>query len=193
MLNKLRRNVEGSLLKIGRALGGLGLTPNIITTLGVAAASLAGLLFYLRAPVMGGLLILVSGLLDVLDGAVAKALKKTTRFGGVYDSVMDRYGEFVILLGMALGGYLDGVIAMIAIFSSVMVSYVRARVEAYTSKKFAVGFFERAERLILLILASFITPLFHRAIEYAVYVLILGSQATVLQRLYYAWNIFRGR
>jgi len=117
--------------------------------------------------IVGGILILLSGVFDVFDGAVARASNFTTRFGGVLDSVCDRYADALIFAGI-IYGFISGNIAqpmllgievwlwcMFAMIGSFLVSYTRARAEAAGSGVLNVGIAERSERMILLIIGAF--------------------------------------
>ncbi|MDK2892092.1 MAG: archaetidylinositol phosphate synthase [Methanohalophilus sp.] len=116
--------------------------------------------------VLGGILLLLSGIFDVLDGAVARASNFTTPFGGVLDSVCDRYADALIFAGI-IYGLVSGSIksslfgadlwlwCIFAMIGSFMVSYTRARAEAAGSGVLNVGIAERSERMILLMIGAF--------------------------------------
>ncbi len=141
----------------------IGLTPNGVTTIGFLLNLTVAVLFILgaergeRADLSvvgwGGFLMLIAGLFDMLDGQVARIGKMTSRFGAFYDSVMDRYSELVVFLGIcwyliAHGYFLSSVFAFVAVIGSVMVSYIRARAEA-VGVECSGGFMQRPERVVL--------------------------------------------
>lgn len=189
MLGKLREKYEKFMEPIGKLLSSLGLSPNALTILSVILACLSGTLFYLRRPILGVIGILVTGILDMLDGAIARAIGKTTRFGGVLDHVLDRYAEFAIITGMALGGYLTPLLALYAIFGMVMASYVRAKAESIGGlKSCTVGIMERQEKLILLMLGGVLVSWFRDALNVVAIIVGTLSHVTAFQRLLYTYK-----
>lgn len=136
---------------------------------------------------MGGVLILVGALFDMLDGVVARTRNKTTLFGAFLDSVLDRYSDAFILLAIAYNLWnasnMTGVILSLgALLGSFMISYSRARAEGI-GEECKNGVMERPERVILISLGAisgFIIP--------ALWVLVILTNITVMQRIYYVWN-----
>jgi len=160
MKQALKTGVRGMALPIGRGLSRIGLTANGITFLGLVFAVVSAWGFWQsdRGLAFGGLVL--SGLADLLDGAVARANGgQGTKFGAAFDSSLDRYGE-----GLVFGGILLGlverladpwllVLAVLAGMGSFMVSYVRARAEGL-GVSCEVGMLERPERVILLLVLA---------------------------------------
>jgi phosphatidylglycerophosphate synthase len=178
---------------IGVQLGTLGLKPNTITTLSLFVSCLAAAAYCLRLPIIGAIGLLGSGFVDMLDGAVARATGSATRFGAVYDHVVDRYAEFAVLLGMGLGGLVDWFLVVFALFGMVMASYTRAKAESVGGlKSCTVGLAERQEKLILLLIGSIMEPLFSLALPICVAAVGVLSHVTVVQRLHYTLNHTRG-
>lgn len=178
---------------IGRSLGASGIRPNIVTTISLLLAILAAFAYGMHFPILGGVGIVASGLVDMLDGAIARATAKSSRFGAVYDHVLDRYAEFVILLGIGLGGFADWYWIVFCLFGMIMASFVRAKAESVGGlKSCTVGIAERQEKLILLIVGSLLQPLIGSAILSAVIIVGILSHVTVLQRLNYTFNQTRG-
>ncbi len=152
------RRVFESLLDpiVDRLIGG-GAHPNLLTTLGTVVAVGSGAAFGLGQVRAGGLLLLLSGVLDMLDGRVARGGGKTSTFGAFYDSTLDRIAETGLFLGIAVfflrGGLAEpwvvlGVVAaFLALAFGLIVSYARARAEA-VGLECRVGVFQRAERII---------------------------------------------
>jgi phosphatidylglycerophosphate synthase len=181
------------MLPLGTRLGALGFKPNTVTTLSLLISCLAALAFSLKLPLIGALGILGSGFVDMLDGAVARATNTATRFGAVYDHVLDRYAEFAILLGIGLGGFVDWIWVVFALFGMVMASFVRAKAESVGGlKSCTVGVAERQEKLILLLIGSFLEPLLPLALPICVVIVGVLSHVTVVQRLRYTFNQTRG-
>jgi CDP-diacylglycerol---glycerol-3-phosphate 3-phosphatidyltransferase len=135
------------------------LKPNHITYAGLATSLLAGVSF-VYCPLLGGMLTLITGLLDTLDGSLARAMGQSKKFGAFLDSVLDRYTELFIYLGIC--GYFyrlkEALLILLILFGSLMVSYTRARAEGL-GERCLVGFFQRGERIILLGLAGIMNPL----------------------------------
>jgi len=161
--------------------------PNVLTFLGlvinvVAAVLLAEGLF--RA---AGVVIISAGLFDMVDGRVARATNQVTRFGGFFDSVLDRYSDLALLMGLLvyygnIGRSFYVVLTAIVMTGSVMVSYTRARAEnAIPTCK--VGFMERPERVVLLIIGA----LFDRMAP-VLWVIAVLSNITVAHRMIFTWQ-----
>ena len=167
------------------------ITPNAITWFGfllnVCAATLivAGDLF------AAGFVVLVAGLFDLLDGALARLTNQVTRFGAVLDSTLDRLGEAVLLLGIlilyAQGQSVAGILLVgIVLLGSLMVSYVRARIETL-GLECKVGLFTRAERVIVLAIGLLLSQIDYALIA-ALAIIAVFSFFTVGQRLFYGWR-----
>jgi len=163
--------------------------PNFLTLLALFAGFGAGLLYYLEKQLWAGILIIICGLLDILDGKVALKSNRQTLFGAIFDSSLDRYSEFFVLFGLAL--YFMHHWAVWIIFwtflGSAMVSYTRARAEGlgFDCK---VGFMQRAERIILLALGTFVGVIFNifNPVMIGVLSLIaLVSNFTAIQRIFH--------
>jgi CDP-diacylglycerol--glycerol-3-phosphate 3-phosphatidyltransferase len=171
-------------------LAAAGVTPNMISVAGfggnVAAGVLAASGFFFWA----GVVMLISSALDLLDGALARKTGTVTKFGAVFDSVLDRLSEAVVLAGLlyhysAIGGHNQEVIlCYAAIVGSIMVSYVRARAEGI-GLTLREGLFTRAERVILLVIALIVG---HGVVLWALWALAVLSHLTALQRLFTVWQ-----
>lgn len=131
---------------------------------------------------LGGILILVAGLFDLLDGALARFAKKTTKFGAILDSTVDRISEAAIFCGL-LVWYMPGRLEILLIFAvligSFLVSYIRARAEGL-GLECKVGLFTRAERVIVLAVGLLVNQ-----VVIALWILVVFVYITVVQRLVY--------
>ena len=171
---------------VGRVLARTGVTPNTLTTLGLLFTLAATYLVAIGELVLGGWVLVVGGLMDTFDGAVARAVGRSNAFGSFYDSVTDRISDAAILGGLAW--YLRDeprmfVVALVVLASASVTSYVRAKAEAI-DLDCSVGFVERAERAVLLIIAL----VFHRWVfEPVLWVLAVGGVITVVQRVHHVW------
>jgi archaetidylinositol phosphate synthase len=199
MLTKLKQRVQQMLAAEARAAHRIGLTPNMITGIGIILAFLSGLAYGTRALkwqsdplilLLATVLLLFSGFCDALDGIVARLYGQATVFGGFLDSVLDRYADAAIYIGIIVGGLCDPLWGMIALVGSLLVSYSRARAEAAGTKMESVGFAERAERMIILLVASLIAIFWQPTIvmNVGVFILAILSNFTVLQRSLYIYR-----
>lgn len=153
----LRTGFDALVLPIARWLGTLGATPNVITTVGALVLAAAGAAFATGRVRVGGSLLLLSGLFDMLDGKLARDSGSVTPFGAFYDSTLDRVGESILFLGIALFFVAGGVpaamapvavaAAILALAGSLLVSYTRARAEGL-NLECKVGILQRAERIV---------------------------------------------
>lgn len=198
MLTRVKQKVQQMLTAEARAAHRIGLTPNMISGMGLILAFLSAFtyaewqknaLYLLLATV----LLLLSGFCDVLDGIVARLYEKTTVFGGFLDSVLDRYADSAVYIGIIVGfnrGLCDTLWGVIAIVGSLLVSYSRARAEAGGIKMESVGLAERAERIIILLAASLIAVFWQPTTVMNIGVILLAilSNLTVLQRSFYVYG-----
>jgi CDP-diacylglycerol--glycerol-3-phosphate 3-phosphatidyltransferase len=190
---------------IARAMISGGVHPNTITTLGTLLVIGSGVAFGYGAIHWGGVLLLLSGVFDILDGQVARQGGKTTTFGAFYDSTLDRVGEGAVFSGLIvyfLTGPLPSELRMravaaslVALIASFLVSYTRARAEALGVEN-KVGIAGRAERILLLGLPTLVfgagpgrpgVVLF-----WIVVVLALVAAVTVIQRVAHVARVARG-
>jgi archaetidylinositol phosphate synthase len=185
MLNKLRPRVQRLMDPLANKTG---LNPNIITIIGLIISLLSAYAFASGNLLIGGLLILVSGFFDVLDGAVARNNNSKTKFGGLLDSTSDRFADAFIIIGIIYGGFVDWIWGILALHASLTVSYVRSRAEV-EGIKCDVGVAERAERLFIIMagafLGYFINPYF---MTLAVLLVVVLGYFTVIQRVYHSWK-----
>jgi archaetidylinositol phosphate synthase len=190
MLTKLKQRAQLRLTSVAVSIHNVGLNPNHVSLLGIAFAVLAALTYWQWKLhsfllILAPLLMLASGLLDALDGAMARLYGEATKFGGFLDSLLDRYADAVILCGIILGGLTEVSWGLAALMGSLLVSYTRARAEAAGVKMETVGLAERAERLILLALVSFLAFIWVEALCWGILVLAILTNLTVVQRAIY--------
>ncbi len=168
------------------------LKPNTLTWCALAISLITAAIIATGHLIIGGLLVLISGLFDILDGALARLTNQSTRFGALLDSTFDRISDAAILLGILVLYASDGniiVIALIflALVMSLLTSYVRARAEGI-GIICTVGLFTRTERVIILALGLLLTPLYKFSIFIALLLLVIFGFATIVQRLVYVWR-----
>jgi len=155
---------------------------------------LSGLMFAVGDLLLGAAMILLSGFVDMLDGAVARNNSSKTKFGGILDSTSDRFADAAIIIGIMYGGFVNPLIGALAIHASLTVSYVRARAES-EGINCSVGFAERAERLIIVVAGAILSVVFNEnTILYGAVVLIMIlGYLTVFQRVYHSWKELKGQ
>jgi archaetidylinositol phosphate synthase len=190
LLTKLKQRAQSQLTSVAASIHYLGLTPNHVSILGIAFAVLSAFTYWQWKVdpfflILAPLLILTSGFLDALDGAIARLYGETTKFGGFFDSLLDRYADAFILCGIILGGLTEVYWGLAALLGSLLVSYSRARAEAAGVKMESVGLVERAERLLLLVLASLLAFIWIDALNWGILVLAILTNLTVIQRAIY--------
>jgi phosphatidylglycerophosphate synthase len=188
MLGKLRERYQRTIAPVGKALAKIGLSPNVMTVASLLVAISSAYVYTLKRPFEGGLLIVLTGIFDMLDGAIARSIDRVTRFGATFDHVIDRYAEFFIVLGIAYAGYTPWAYCFFTLFGMLMASFTRAKAESVGGlKSCTVGIAERQEKLLLLIGGSLLSPFFPEALDYAVLLVGILSHVTVAQRLHYTW------
>jgi len=180
LLNRIRSSIASALKPVASSLAALGLSPNQITVIGLLISLLSAYVFYLSFQFWGGLLLLLAGLFDIIDGAVARVTGKVTKWGGVLDSILDRYSDLIIIGAILLAGLCDPLWGVIAMIGSVMVSYIRARGEVEGVKMSSVGLMERAERMVILAVSAILGYTWAGIILLAIL-----THITVAHRLWY--------
>jgi archaetidylinositol phosphate synthase len=194
LLNRFREKLIPITTLIGNNFGSLGLSPTFWSMIGFAFAILSSIFFGLTnflnqqgiefpSQIFASILLLISGFFDIVDGSVARVMKKSTTKGAFLDSNFDKISEALIFIGIAIGGLSSPILAMIALSTSILVSYLRARAESLGIELKGVGIGERAERLLILSICGFI-PI-SESIQWGVIIIILISGFSFLQRLRY--------
>src|SRR5271154_3421161 len=175
------------LYKIVHGLAATGVHPNVLTFTGLIVNVWAAVLFAAgRFPTAGAVMIL-AGVFDMTDGRVARAQGRVTTFGGFFDSVIDRYSDLVLYLGLLVyyarvNRFFYAILVGVAMAGSVMVSYARARAESLIPSCKA-GFWERPERIVLLILGAL-----GNRMAPALWLLDNRPNISVIQRIVHTWN-----
>jgi archaetidylinositol phosphate synthase len=205
LLNKLRDLLQPTMTKLGTSFASTGLSANFWTGVGLAISIAAGIAYaspafvtgvewytpYLAA-VIGGLLLLISGFFDIVDGSVARVTKQASKKGAFLDSSFDKISEVVIFAGIAFGGLADPFWCLLALGISILVSYTRARADSLGVELKGIGIGERAERMLILAIIGMI-PL-HLALSgdsilpqtgmyWAVIIVSIVAGVTLIQRI----------
>jgi archaetidylinositol phosphate synthase len=191
LLNKFRKHLQPILEKIGILFASTGLSPNIFSLIGFIITILSSIIFGINSlqfdptinfSAIGSFFLLVGGFFDVIDGSVAKITKKSSRKGSFLDSTLDKISETIIFLGIAIGELANPILCLIAVSSSLLVSYTRSRAETLGIDLSGVGFGERAERILILAVMGLLP--FAHSLEYGVIIVIGISIITIIQRIY---------
>jgi CDP-diacylglycerol--glycerol-3-phosphate 3-phosphatidyltransferase len=191
---------ETAIKPIDRVLVSLRVHPHIITVAGLAISALAFNFFRLGWFFWGGVMVVFSGVCDVLDGRLARGTNRMSKFGALIDSTIDRYSEVIMFLGLAVFFRQTHVyiayLIILAIAGSFMVSYTRARAEGL-GIECRVGLMQRPERMTYLALGAFIGSAFLNLgwTKAGIYVVIASiwfiaifANITVIQRVIYIRN-----
>lgn len=173
------------------ALAAVGVTPGAVTVAGLLGSAGAGVLIARGELLAGGVVMLVAAAFDLLDGALARATGRATRFGAVLDATFDRLSEAAVLFGVlvyetGLGNREETLLVFAAAVGSMLVSYVRARAESHGAT-LTEGLFTRPERVVLLAAALMIPG----ALRPGLWLLAVLTLLTVAQRLYLAGRALR--
>lgn len=161
--------------------------PNVLTFLGLVINIVAAVLLAAGQFRAAGFVIISAGLFDMVDGRVARETNQVTRFGGFFDSVLDRYSDLALLMGLlvyygSINRPFYVVMTAIVMAGCVMVSYTRSRAEN-TIPSCKVGFMERPERIVLFIIGA----LFDRMAP-VLWVIAILSNLTVVHRMIFTWQ-----
>lgn len=181
-----------------RGLASLGVPPNILTTIGLLINMACGVLFGFGEFFWAGVVLIIANLFDMLDGNVARLSGRVTKYGGFLDSTLDRLSDMGAFMGIIIfyardtpqHSVLNVFLAGAGMIASVLVSYTTARSEGLGVKA-NVGFLQRPERVVLLIIGALSTwnwestSFWHNRMPQVLWVLAVGSLWTLLQRMIY--------
>ena len=178
--------------KISDRLNKHGINPAHLTLGGLIINALGCLLYAYGRFLTGSFVILIAGLFDMLDGALARSSGKATKFGAFMDSVVDRYSDFLIFGGLLI--YFSRItdtsavsLVLVVIAGALLTSYTKARAESLIPQC-NVGWIERPERIIIVCLGGIFQFLFP-----ALWILAFTTHLTALQRIYYTWRETEGK
>jgi CDP-diacylglycerol---glycerol-3-phosphate 3-phosphatidyltransferase len=191
-LTQMRRDIGYRIANpMVRILARSSLKPDTLTLLGLAVNLGAAYTIARDYLVLGGVLVLVSGIFDLLDGALARFAKRATKFGAILDSTVDRVSEAAVLFGLIVwyvskGAEIEILLVFAVLIGSFLVSYVRARGEGL-GLQCQVGLFTRAERVIVLAVGLLLSgvDVVIPPVTIALWILLVFVYVTVAQRLFY--------
>jgi CDP-diacylglycerol--glycerol-3-phosphate 3-phosphatidyltransferase len=168
-------------------LASINVHPNILTLIGLLINIVAAILFYKGIFTWAALVVIFAGIFDMVDGEVARRTNRVTKFGAFFDSVIDRYSDVLLLLGLI--GWFARInrlqyvwLTGLCLIGSVLTSYTRARAESLIPAC-KVGFMERPERIVLLVIGALSDRM-----AAALWVMAILSNWTVSQRIWYTWR-----
>ncbi len=191
--NLVRQRVQFLLNAIARALGALGLTPNMLTLIGFFAMCGIGVVLAFGNFALGGVLIIAAGIFDALDGSLARLTNRVTKFGAFLDSTTDRFAEGALYLGIMYWYLQRGMtfvayLVFLTLLGSLMVSYARARAEGI-GVEMKEGLMTRFERIALLVIGLLLTAaLGDASILIVLAILAVFTNLTAVQRM---WLVYR--
>lgn len=173
--------------RLAGLLAATGIPPNVITWSALIINLWAGILFASGRFAAAGGLMLLAGLCDLLDGRVARIQGRVSLFGAFLDSIFDRYADLMLLLGLLVyyvhvDRFSYAILTGAAMAGAVMVSYARARAASLVPDV-SIGFWDRPERLALMILAALLNRM-----PVALWILAIGPNITVIHRIVYTWK-----
>ena len=169
-----------------------GIPPNVITWSALVLNLWAGVCFALGRFAAAGGMMIAACVCDLLDGPVARRQGRVSTFGGFLDSILDRYADLILFLGLlvyyaSVNRFREAVLAGASMAGAVMVSYAKARAESLVPTS-EVGFWERPERLVLMILGALVNRM-----PLVLWILAIGPNITVVHRILHTWNQTEGR
>lgn len=201
MLTILKKRIQEMLATEAKIAHKIGLTPNHISVIGfILAIGTAASYAFTTTESLWLLLLAVffmmaSGFCDAMDGIVARTFQQTSKFGGFFDSVLDRFADATSYAGILVAGLCNSafgvfwgtIVTLAALISSMLVSYTRSRAEAIGVKMESVGIAERAERMLILAAVSIMGFWYLPILGYGVALIAALSTITVLQRV---WHVY---
>lgn len=181
--------VRHYMLRVGSLFATLGITPNMATLIGLGLNVIVAIILGFGHPIIAGVLLLFASAFDMVDGAIARATNTISKFGGFFDSTIDRYSEIVVYIGLLVwlntteNDHLGSLLTLVAATGALMISYARARAEAlgYTA---SVGLVARPERVILLALCLII-----RQPMWALWILAILTHVTAVWRIVHVYRL----
>lgn len=181
--------VRRYMLYVGAWFAAVGITPNMATLIGLMLNGVVAVIIGFGHPIIGGVLLLIASAFDMVDGAIARSTNSVSKFGGFFDSTIDRYSEIVVYVGLLFwlnrtqDDHIGAILILISATGAMMISYTRARAEAIGYKA-SVGLLARPERVVLLALCLIIKqPL------WALWILAVLTHVTAVWRILHVYRL----
>lgn len=181
--------VRSRMLVVGKAFASVGITPNMATLIGLVLNIIVAVILGFGHPIIAGVLLLFASAFDMVDGSIARATNTISKFGGFFDSTIDRYSEIVVYVGLLVwlnstsDDHLGSFLIVVAVSGALMISYARARAEALGYNA-SVGFLARPERVILLAICLII-----KQPMWALWILAVLTHVTAIWRIYHVYGL----
>ena len=182
MLDRLRGKLGDATLRLGAGASRVIPSPTVWTVIGLLFAFISAYTFSVSTSpwqMIAGVSLLLSGFLDIVDGAVARSSNKTSKRGSFLDSTLDRAGEVAVFLGIMQGGYSPALLVLLTLALSLLVSYTRAKADSLGVSLAGIGVGERSERILVLGLTSVFGLLF-----YGLVIVSVLAAITFVERMY---------
>jgi CDP-diacylglycerol--glycerol-3-phosphate 3-phosphatidyltransferase len=177
------------MLHVGSWFAKLGVTPNMATLIGLGLNIIVAVILGFGHPIIAGVLLLFASAFDMVDGAIARATNTISKFGGFFDSTIDRYSEIVVYVGLLAwlnttdNDHLGSFLTLVAATGALMISYARARAEAIGYKA-SVGLVARPERVVLLAICLII-----KQPMVALWILAILTHVTAVWRIAHVYRL----
>jgi len=160
------------------------INPNLVSTLALVCALIAGYLFWQSYFIFGAVFVFLNGFFDVLDGAIAKKFEMQSKFGDFIDHTFDRLADVAILLGLTLSPQIPDLLGFATLVAVLLVSYLGTQAQALTGKRLYSAFAGRSDRLVILTIAGFLTFMDFRVLIISLWLILVLSAITFLHRFY---------
>ncbi len=191
MLNQIRKQTKRVLTPIARAFLRINLSPNLITVLGLIFSFIYFFTMMKLNVVIAILFLILSSLMDAIDGEVARLSNKVSKFGSFLDSTLDRIEDIIYITGFIFIGFPSYLIAL-GVGLSLVISYIRAKAESLGLKMEGRGIIERGERIIFVLLILLIYLILGEVASlYLFYLFLVLTLITVIQRFYVVYSALK--
>ncbi|MCD4703575.1 MAG: CDP-alcohol phosphatidyltransferase family protein [Methanosarcinaceae archaeon] len=198
-IDALRPFASGLIEPIARSFADRGISPDAISFASLVFALLAGICYYYSMNeslmvVAAVVFVALNSFFDALDGAMARYLRITSKRGDFLDHVIDRYSDVFIICGIFFAGYIHWQLGVVAIVGVLLTSYLGTQAQALDIGRFYGGIMGRADRLVLIMLASVVHYAYphsffgYPVLGWTIVIIAVGSHITALQRIAHIWK-----
>ncbi len=171
-----------------------GISPNQLSALSLFFAVTAAVCYYFSLLYLAALMVLLNALADLADGALARRTDRSSPRGDFLDHVIDRYADTLILIGIVFAGYAPWQVGVLSVAGVLLTSYIGVQAQALDLGRYYGGMMGRADRLIVIIIATFANAVYSQPVEglpilgWIIAVIMLSSHITALQRFSHIWG-----
>jgi len=193
VISKLRDRLNPVIIKLVRFLDVVGIKPWQLTFSSLLLTIMSFLIIILQERgscliIIAIILFLLAGLMDGLDGALARYQGTASKWGAFYDSTIDRINEILFILALYIAGIINALSSLLYMSTSLIISYLRARAESLSVNIEGIGIMERGERIVLLCLVIILWLYFPVNINIAIYILVVLNVITIIERIYAVYH-----